>query len=906
MSRSPPRKKSPAFEAFNEYQDTGLVRHLDEAIDKTHSAWQSLKNSGLGLEEVQKRAEPYNHIYVLLEHYRQIGRQFVLDQAVAVFPEAFQETFKPVQETAALLYFCVSLIQFQRYRSGQDLKDLSDAKTSSHNAVKALRVETPRLSGLFFSLFMIDIHFAMVRLEFYTKVSPQIDDLKDSRNYLKELLAKTPQSFEDSYALAFAHYYLGMAQYHTFKSLVSKVYKSAKKTPAGDPQYSAQDENQSTAAKTSYFDPAQSNFKAAYQSMSSDGNDKVDLGLVAIGYAECLIETYRDSQKNPRAYKEIDRSSIRTEALEKLMHVSNPVSVSIPLLHRIHAAYLAAELLAEPKGDATTSPERLALLRTATIYLRDASQESHLARDDVQTLIHQSMAASHSTPIAALTVALILETESFDSASARAAMENALLMFEQGRGILANQIMDYRTPTPYASSSDSDGSQPKADPAPEKPRLTGDERKEYRTLKLKLWSQFLGTEPLADATKLTDEWNKIITKIRKIDRRFLENLTINDMKALAKTLDGTIIAVNPAPIRSDAFIINAERVSTIHLRNLDYEFLETVMKVFEGKVRSPNSDRDAFLVEVEPSAETLDFSEWLWNAIVEPTLTAANLLQPPGPSQKGELPRVWWVVGGSLSLFPLHMAEFNGKKTMDFVVSSYSPTIRALHHALAFAAKARQAAGKTNVLVVSMPQTPGQTSLPGTADEMKAIVEIFSKQPAVGKYQLNTKVNPGKIEVLKALPDSPIAHFACHGCCSRVNPSESSLKLNQSELKALEVARIHMEHAQLAYLSACDTARHGVKELLDENIHIAGSFQLAGYPRTVASLWKISDTQAVDVARNYYTTWINKYSGDLKQSARALHEALLVVKQNPGQRDHPLNWAAYAHYGLEFEFTKMR
>jgi CHAT domain-containing protein len=234
----------------------------------------------------------------------------------------------------------------------------------------------------------------------------------------------------------------------------------------------------------------------------------------------------------------------------------------------------------------------------------------------------------------------------------------------------------------------------------------------------------------------------------------------------------------------------------------------------------------------------------------------------------------------------------NNTTTMDWVISSYSPTIRALHHAQAFVASSKNPPSLTNVLLVSMPQTPGQRNLPGTAAETQAITEILKTEPR--KYQLENLQNPTRDQVVKALPNHPIAHFACHGSY-RANPSESSLLLRNSELKVLEVAGISMEHAQLAFLAACDTARHSVPQLLDENIHIAGSFQLAGYPRIVASLWKIDDEQAVEVAKNYYSIMVTTYNGDLMKSARALHEALLMVKKKV---TGPATWAAYAHYGL--------
>ena len=75
----------------------------------------------------------------------------------------------------------------------------------------------------------------------------------------------------------------------------------------------------------------------------------------------------------------------------------------------------------------------------------------------------------------------------------------------------------------------------------------------------------------------------------------------------------------------------------------------------------------------------------------------------------------------------------------------------------------------------------------------------------------------------------------------------------QRPLTVVDVARLRLDDAGLAFLSACSTARPGGR-LADEAIHLASAFQLAGYRHVIATLWPIGDQHAVDIADDIYTT----------------------------------------------------
>ena len=156
--------------------------------------------------------------------------------------------------------------------------------------------------------------------------------------------------------------------------------------------------------------------------------------------------------------------------------------------------------------------------------------------------------------------------------------------------------------------------------------------------------------------------------------------------------------------------------------------------------------------------------------------------------------------------------------------------------------------------------------------------------------------------VLALLPDADIAHFSCHGSSDPVDPSRSLLLLHDYREDPFTVASlipVRLQRAQLAYLSACRTARNTAAHLLDEAIHLASAFQLAGYPHVVGTLWTIYDTIAVDVARAFYAGLeTQRQALDVSQSAQALHHSVRDLRDNRNLASVPSQWAAYLHTGM--------
>lgn len=142
-------------------------------------------------------------------------------------------------------------------------------------------------------------------------------------------------------------------------------------------------------------------------------------------------------------------------------------------------------------------------------------------------------------------------------------------------------------------------------------------------------------------------------------------------------------------------------------------------------------------------------------------------------------------------------------------------------------------------------------------------------------------------------------HFACHAESSADEASAARLLLADHEdhpLTVREIASLRIPQAELAYLSACDTARGPVK-LADEAVHITGAFHMAGYAHVIGTLWSVDDDLAAEVARDIYAslTAHTPSRPDATPAALALHQAVHKIRdRHPGL---PAVWAAHVHVG---------
>ncbi|MEV0178593.1 CHAT domain-containing protein [Streptomyces sp. NPDC050625] len=386
-------------------------------------------------------------------------------------------------------------------------------------------------------------------------------------------------------------------------------------------------------------------------------------------------------------------------------------------------------------------------------------------------------------------------------------------------------------------------------------------------------------------------------------RRFLTPLPLGLDDLLPAAAEGPVVSVNVHPRRCDALALCADGLRTVPLPELDAADLAAQAESFRLAVEALTSGPRDPLFEEARDIFTGTLA-WLWDVLAEPVLDALGLTgRPPSsrlrpdrgnPHEPGApWPRLWWSPSGVLNSFPLHAAGHHGPDApagaavLDRVASSYTPTLRAL---LFSRARRRAAPGRRSTLAVAMPETAGQAPLARTVAEAAEAVAAGGGVPLIGAAATRDAVRA-------AVPAASLVHFACHADSDPEEPAAGRLLLADGDLFLQDIAELRLESAELAYLSACGTARgSAAPALADEAVHLASAFQLAGYAQSVATLWEVGDAFAADAAARFHRTLAPSlpHPGPLP-AAQALHHTVRSLRAE--RPDLPWTWAALVHAG---------
>ena len=255
-----------------------------------------------------------------------------------------------------------------------------------------------------------------------------------------------------------------------------------------------------------------------------------------------------------------------------------------------------------------------------------------------------------------------------------------------------------------------------------------------------------------------------------------------------------------------------------------------------------------------------------------------------------------------MAALPLHAAGHHRDTTAgttaprtvpDRVVSSYTATARILGYARQAPPPAPDFARDSTPLIVGLPDTPDADELPGVRDEVHELIRLMPASAVLDGPAATCN------RVLSALTMHPVAHFACHAVTgTRNDPYSTRLVLADDATRPLTISaisRADISRADLAYLSACNTANTDDR---DETVHITSAFQLAGYRNVIGTLWSVNDRTAYRIAAAFYAqlTGDGDHAPAIDGSALALHHAVRRLRaKNPG---FPVQWTAHVHVGV--------
>lgn len=188
--------------------------------------------------------------------------------------------------------------------------------------------------------------------------------------------------------------------------------------------------------------------------------------------------------------------------------------------------------------------------------------------------------------------------------------------------------------------------------------------------------------------------------------------------------------------------------------------------------------------------------------------------------------------------------------------------------------------------------------LPDAEEEARSVAELYGSTSDFLNHGRATE------EVVKRVAGRyNVLHFATHGLLNDASPMYSQLVLaaprNGSEdglLEAREVTQMNL-HADLAVLSACETARGkiGAGEGL---IGLTWAFFAAGVPTTVASQWKVDSKSTTELMVEFHKQLKPRLMGDRTAPgpAESLRRAALKLMRTE-EYSHPFYWAGFVVVG---------
>ncbi|KAK7451177.1 hypothetical protein VKT23_012509 [Stygiomarasmius scandens] len=470
--------------------------------------------------------------------------------------------------------------------------------------------------------------------------------------------------------------------------------------------------------------------------------------------------------------------------------------------------------------------------------------------------------------------------------------EKAAEWLEEGRSIVWSQVLQLRSPLDHLYQ--------------QHPEIAKELEKVSQALDNAVSSSLnhTTTEEEAAHHTLASRYDDLIAEVRKLDGFdcFMKPKKLSQLASAG--VNGPVIMINVHRTRCDALALcPSEKIIPIPLPHFSSECAQGMLSklttiLYVNAVRLDHDEERVMhpaLSEKETHDNLKSILADLWFKVVHPILAEIKDLINV---EQGHLPHITWCATGPLVFLPLHAAGIyeTGKPTKisDFAVSSYTTTLTAL---LTGIHKIEQNAQKTpDILIISQPNTPGYTPLPGTLKE----VDVIQKH-ASPEHVYHITHEEATIEaVTNAMSKYSCIHFACHGIQDLQDPLDSAFALYDARLKLKVLMKVSLKNARLAFLSACQTAT-GDGKLPEEAVHLAAGMLAIGYPSIIATMWSIGDKEAPVIADKVYECLLSHHGDSEDQGknftpAYALHKAVKHLQEEVGETKF-LKWVPFVHFG---------
>ncbi|THU80982.1 TPR-like protein [Dendrothele bispora CBS 962.96] len=405
--------------------------------------------------------------------------------------------------------------------------------------------------------------------------------------------------------------------------------------------------------------------------------------------------------------------------------------------------------------------------------------------------------------------------------------------------------------------------------------------------------------------KLAARYEELLQQVRELDgfSSFLRPKKFSELASAAR--NGPVVVVNVAELRCDALVLcTSGEIVPVPLLTFSYNQAEMLRLQLLSSLQfhevwvNPNESLTTHPAEEANQDHFISVLADLWSYVVWPILS--EIEQALYENAHHSLPHITWCATGALAFLPLHAAGIYRSDNpniniSDFAVSSYTTTLTAM---LSSGSKPKQdSTAARSVLIVSQPATPGQRPLEYVLKEVEAIQRYTSPNHTCHLTHESATVGAVWDEMSK----HEIIHLTCHGIQEMGDPLRSAFFLYDGQLYLDTLMRLSLKNAELAVLSACETAT-GDENLPEEAVHLAAGMLAVGYPSVIATMWSTWDPDAPLIADKVYANLLGCCDNPESQKekltpAYALHEAVKHLQKEVGEMNF-VRWVPFVHFGV--------
>ncbi|KZV68483.1 TPR-like protein [Peniophora sp. CONT] len=479
--------------------------------------------------------------------------------------------------------------------------------------------------------------------------------------------------------------------------------------------------------------------------------------------------------------------------------------------------------------------------------------------------------------------------------------QKAVEWLEEGRALVWSQILSLRTPLDELKGRH--------------PDLANEYREVIQQMQdLGLVAHILGpsdaagkeTSSLLPATneaadrhrRAGTRYEQVLAEVRRCTgfEDFLLPKKFESLVASTSFPSGPVVFLNVASTRCDALVISSNgAVTLIPLPELTLQRARKLRSIWKERLEASGLRQRAAAQmplrrdqrgDTESGFSVVLGRLWTW--VVFPVLQALDLMRDS--SNSSAMPHITWCPTGPLAQLPLHAAgiydasQHSGIHVFDYVVSSYTPSLATLLRRHESIGSQRTT---PDLLIITQPATPGQSPLPSTRDEGDRLQSIFPQESRTSLDHDQATVDA----TLAAASQHSWVHFACHGYQHPEDPTQSAFALFDGQLSLAALMRTTADNAELALLSACQTAA-GDEKMPEESVHLAAGMLAVGFKGVVATMWSIKDEDAPVLVETYYKRLLELRKGSsLSESetgaAYALHDAVKTLREKVHQGNAP-------------------